>query len=155
MTDERIGNALFPTLLALPPGAGVVFRHYDTPRAERHRLFLRVRRLAQARRLRISAAGGLPGAKAHGGRRPSTHPAHDRQEAIAGVAAGARFLFVSPIYATRSHVAAVPLGIRKALPITRGLRVERVALGGMTAGRWLGLRRYGVDGWAAIDGLMR
>ena len=28
-----------------------------------------------------------------------------------------------------------------------------VVLGGMTAGRWLRLRRYGIDAWAAIDGL--
>jgi thiamine-phosphate pyrophosphorylase len=30
---------------------------------------------------------------------------------------------------------------------------RRVALGGMTAARWLRLRHYGFDGWAAIDGL--
>ena len=154
MSDERIGDALIPTLLALPPGAGVVFRHYGLPRAERHRLFLRVRRLAQARGLRMSAAGGLPGAGVHNGRRALTHAAHDRREAVAGARAGAAWLFVSPLFATRSHAGAAPLGVRRALPIARGLAVDSVALGGMTAARWLGIRRYGFAGWAAIDGLV-
>nr|WP_277998394.1 thiamine phosphate synthase [Sphingomonas liriopis] len=154
MTDERIGKALFPTLRALPPGAGVVFRHYGLPRAERHRLFLRVRRLARARGLRISAAGNLAGAPSHGVRRALTHAAHDRREAIRGVRAGATWLFVSPVFATRSHPGAVALGLRRALAITHGLDAGRVALGGMTAARWLRVRRYGFEGWAAIDGLV-
>ncbi len=154
MTDERIGDALFPTLLALPPGAGVVFRHYRLPAAERHRLFLRVRRLAKARGLRIAAAGGRPGAPSHGGKRALTHAAHDRRQAIAGMRAGATWLFVSPVFATRSHADARPMGLSKALPIARGLGVAGVALGGMSAARWLRLRRYGFAEWAAIDGLI-
>lgn len=154
MTDERIGDALLPTLRALPPGAGVVFRHYRLARGERHRLFLRVRRLALARRLRISAAGGLPGVSGHGGRRAMTHAVHDRREAVAAARAGTEWLFVSPLYATRSHPGAPPLGARRALQITRNAGGRRIALGGMTAARWLRLRRYGFDGWAAIDGLV-
>lgn len=153
MTDERIGDALVPSLRALPPGAGVVFRHYRLSRSERQRLFLRIRRLAHARRLRFSAAGGLPGAPSHGGRRASTHAAHHRGEAIAGIRAGASLLFVSPLYPTRSHPGTKPLGLRRALPIVRGLEAQRIALGGMTAARWLAIRRYGFDGWAAIDAL--
>jgi thiamine-phosphate pyrophosphorylase len=154
MTDERIGDALFATLHSLPPGAGVVFRHYGLPRAERHRLFLRVRRLAMARHLRISAAGSLPGAPSHGGKRALTHPAHDRRQAITAMRAGAAWLFISPIHPTRSHVGAAALGVRRALTIGRGLKPHRVALGGMTAARWLRLRCYGFEGWAAIDGLV-
>lgn len=154
MTDERIGEALVPTLLSLPPGAGVVFRHYTLPRAERYRLFLRVRRLAQARALRISAAGRLPGAGRHNGRRALTHAAHDRREAIAGIRAGAAWVLVSPLFATRSHADARPLGLRKALTIARGLPASPIALGGMTAARWLNVRHYGFAGWAAIDGLV-
>ncbi|USU07597.1 thiamine phosphate synthase [Sphingomonadaceae bacterium OTU29MARTA1] len=154
MTDERIGDALFPTLRALPPGAGVVFRHYGLSRSERHRLFLRIRRLAQARRLRISAAKGMPGAGAHGGRRALTFAAHDRREAVAGRRAGATWLFVSPVFSTRSHAGAGSLGVRSAAPVARGLGVRQIALGGMTADRWLSLRNYGFDGWAAIDGLI-
>ena len=154
MTDERVGDALIPTLLALPPGAGVVFRHYGLPRAERHRLFLRIRRLAQARGLRLSAAGGLPGAGTHNGRRALTCAAHDRRQALAGARSGAAWLFVSPLFATRSHPGATPLGLVKALPIARGLTPQCVALGGMTAAKWLRIRRYGFIDWAAIDGLV-
>lgn len=154
MTDPRIDAALLATLRALPPGAGVVFRHYGLSRGERHRLFLRIRRLARARRLRISAAGGLPGAPAHGGPLATTHPVHDRRQAVAAARAGAAWMFVSPIYATRSHPGAAPLGIRRALTITRGVAGRRIALGGMTATRWLTLRRHGFEGWAAIDGLV-
>ncbi|MGP7795732.1 thiamine phosphate synthase [Sphingomonas sp. CLY1604] len=154
MTDERIDADLPAVLRALPPGAGVVFRHRSLPRGERHRLFLRIRRLAQARRLRISAAGGLPGAPGHGGRDALTYPVHDRSQAVAAVRAGAAWLFVSPIYATRSHPGARPLGVSRALAMTNGLAASRVALGGMTATRWLRLRRYGFEGWAAIDGLV-
>ena len=153
MTDERIGAALLPAIRALPPGAGVVFRHYGLPRGERHRLFLTVRRLATARQLRISAAGGLLGVGSHGGRRALTHAAHDRREAIRGIRAGAAWLFVSPVFATRSHPGARALGVRRAVGIGRGLGAGRVALGGMTGARWLAIRRYGFDGWAAIDGL--
>ena len=35
MTDERMGDRLTPTLLALPPGSGVVFRHYSLAERER------------------------------------------------------------------------------------------------------------------------
>lgn len=154
MTDERIEADLLSVLRALPPGAGVVFRHRSLPPGERHRLFLRIRRVAQARRLRISAVGGLPGAPGHGGRRALTSPAHDRREAVAGVRAGAAWLFVSPVHPTRSHPGARPLGVSRASAVTNGLAAGRIALGGMTAARWLRLRRYGFAGWAAIDGLV-
>lgn len=153
-----MGDALIPAIRALPPGAGVVFRHYDLLRAERHRLFLTVRRLAAARRLRLSAGGGMPGAPSHGGRQALTHAVHDRREAVHALRAGATWLFVSPVFPTRSHPGARALGVRRALAMTRGIAAGRsvtiVALGGMTAKRWLPLRRYGFEGWAAIDGLM-
>jgi len=154
MTDQRFGAGLLPAIRALPPGAGVVFRHQHLSPAERRRLFLRVRRIAQARRLNLSARGILAGAGGHGGRNALTYPAHHRRQAIAGVRAGAAWLFVSPVYATRTHAGFAPLGVRRALPIARGLNVQAVALGGRTAARWLRLRRYGFEGWAAIDGLM-
>lgn len=153
MTDPRIDAALFAMLRALPPGAGVVFRHQARSRRERHALFLRVRRLAHARHLRLSAAGAMPGAAAHNGRQALTHAVHDRRQAIAAMRADATWLFVSPLYLTRSHPGAPALGISRALAMTQGLAGQRVALGGMTAARWLRLRGYGFDGWAAIDGL--
>ena len=139
MTDERMGDALWAALKRVPPGGGVVFRHYATPRAERLALFRRVRSIAVARRLMLVVAGErLPWPARHGGPRPLTAPAHDRREAIAGVRRGARVLFVSPVFATRSHPAANGLGVRRALGVGRGLPVVAIALGGMDAGRWRG-----------------
>jgi thiamine-phosphate pyrophosphorylase len=152
MTDERLGEALWPALRRLPPGSGVVFRHHATPPAERRALFVRVRRIARARRLVLLAARPpLPGASGiHGRVRGATSwPAHDRREALAGIRAGAALLFVSPVYATRSHPGAMPLGITRAARIGRGGAM--VALGGMTERRWRRLARFGFVGWAAID----
>ena len=57
MTDERLGNALLQTVLALPRGAGIVFRHYTTPPVERRRLFETVRAIARRRGLMLVLAG--------------------------------------------------------------------------------------------------
>jgi len=149
MTDERMGDALWRALARLPPGSGVVFRHLATPLGERRTLFRRVRQIALARRLVLVAAdpplpcamhGRVPGA--------TTWPAHDRGEALAGARAGARLLFVSPVFETRSHPGATALGAARAARIGRGLGLPVVALGGMSERRW---RRSGFDGWAAID----
>lgn len=157
MTDERLGERLWPALFRLPPGSGVVFRHYSLPPAERRALFRGVRRVARARRLLLSVARpkglGL-GDGVHGvaGRRALTWPAHDRAQAVAGARAGAA-LFVSPVFPTRSHSGAAALGIARAAAMARGLRVPKVALGGMTPARFRRLRKLGFAGWAAIDGL--
>lgn len=152
MTDERMGDALWTALRRVPPGGGVVFRHLATPRAARVALFRRVRSAAVARRLTFVVAGKrLPWAARHGGPKPVTAPAHDRREAIAGVRAGARVLFVSPVFATRTHPGVKGLGVRRARAIIRGLpvAVTVVALGGMDARRWRASATF--DGWAAID----
>jgi thiamine-phosphate pyrophosphorylase len=154
MTDERMGVALWRALARVPVGEGVVFRHYRTPRAERLALFRRVRSVAVARRLVLVVAGsGLPWAVRHGGPRPTTASAHDRQEAVTAVRKGARLLFVSPVFATRSHPGAAVLGVRRARAIARGLPVRAVALGGMTPARWRRMEAQGKTfcGWAGID----
>lgn len=153
MTDERLGDALWTALRRLPPGGGVVFRHHSLGPAERMRLWLAVRRRARARRLVVLSAGGLlPGADGvHGGRRPVSAPAHDRAEAERAVRAGAVLLFVSPVFATRSHPGAPGLGVARARRVARGLGVAAVALGGMDARRWRAMRGQGFVAWAGID----
>jgi thiamine-phosphate pyrophosphorylase len=155
MTDERLGEGLWAALRRLPRGSGVVFRHYTTPVRDRRRLFRRVVRIARARGLVVVRAGGRAGYGedgVHGGARWSglrTAPVHDRAEAIAAVRRGAELLFVSPVFATRSHPGAEGLGSRKARRIAQGLPVTAIALGGMDARRFR--RLTGFDGWAAID----
>ena len=151
MTDERIGDRLLPTIRRLPPGSGIVFRHLDTPRRARLALFRQVGRIAVARRIVVVAVGGA--GLSHGGPRPFTAPAHSRREAIAGARAGAVYLFVSPIFPTRSHPGAPALGVRRAAGIASGLGMSAIALGGMSERAWRQIRRYRFGGWAAIDAL--
>lgn len=159
MTDERIGDALLPALRRLPPGSGVVFRHYSLPPAERRALFAKVRRITRARRLtlvvarpeQVGRADGVHGTYKGAGLR--TWPAHDRREAVAGARAGAHLLFISPIFPTRSHPGACALVSARAAAIGRRLGAKLIALGGMTPPRFRAVRGLGFYGWAAIDAL--
>lgn len=165
MTDERVDDALWPALAALPRGSGVVFRHHATPAPQRRMLFDRVRGIAGRRNLMLILAGSLQQAIAwradgvHGrhvvgsSRLIRTAPAHDRRELIAAARAGADLIFLSPVFATRSHPGAPALG-----PIRFGLaigprRTRIIALGGMTRGRFRRVAALGAYGWAAIDAL--
>ncbi|WP_294395626.1 thiamine phosphate synthase [uncultured Sphingomonas sp.] len=162
MTDERMGERLWPALERLPRGAGIVFRHYATPLTERRVLFERVRAVARRRRLVLVLAGTPKQAiawRADGahGRSPHrrtcrsllrTAPAHD-VPALHGTSA--ELLFLSPVFATRSHPGAGALG-----PVRFGLWARHaecpvVALGGMDPRRFIRLRTLGACGYAAID----
>ncbi|MEG3181652.1 thiamine phosphate synthase [Sphingomonas sp. LT1P40] len=159
MTDPRLGSGLWAALEALPPGSGVILRHYHASLAERRALFARIRRIARRRRLTLVVAGcerlGCGAAGTHGRHRGAmTAPVHSRREAVSAIRAGAELLFVSPVYSTRSHPGARALGpVRLGLMI-RGLQVPVIALGGMDERRWRGIRPLGVDGWAGIDAWM-
>jgi thiamine-phosphate pyrophosphorylase len=157
MTDERLGDDLWRALDALPRGAGVIFRHYATPPVERRALFARVARVARRNRLVLLSAGaqrlgrvdGVHGRQRSRSRGLHTWPAHSRREALAGVRAGADLLFVSPLFATRSHPGGKVLRPMAASALIRGLKVPVIALGGMTERRFRKVR--GFYGWAAID----
>ena len=159
MTDERMGEQLWPAIESLPRGAGIVFRHYATPWAERQALFARVTRIARRKRLVLIRAGSQRLGKAAGVHGPGrmapngirTWPTHSRAEAVVGKRAGANALFVSPVWATRSHPGAGGLGPIRAAAIGRGLGLPVIALGGMDAARFRASGRLGFHGWAAID----
>jgi thiamine-phosphate pyrophosphorylase len=153
MTDERQGEALWQALERLPRRSGVVFRHYGLPQAERRALFAKVREVASRRALLLVAAGApLPGAQGtHGRRGPGvrTAPAHNLRELRAAERAGADLVFLSPVFATRSHPGAAVLGAAGFEQLARRARVPVVALGGLNAAKFRTLR--GAYGWAAID----
>jgi thiamine-phosphate pyrophosphorylase len=157
MTDERLGDDLWPALKRLPRGSGVVFRHHGLPLHERRALFARVARLCRARGLVLVRAGRRRLGREDGvhgqGRGPGirTWSAHDRREAVAGVRAGADLLFVSPVFPTRSHPGAPSLGRVRLGLLIRGLQAPVIALGGMDARRARTVGAVGVYGWAAID----
>lgn len=154
MTDERLGDGLWVAIDRLPRGAGIVFRHYGTPEADRRRIFAKVTRIARARGLVVVRAGKTPmrgemGTHNRFGRGIVTVSVHRRMEAVAARRMGADVLFVSPMLATRSHIGAREVSNVRAMLIVRGVPGTRIALGGMDAARFRRLR--GFDGWAGID----
>ncbi len=158
MTDERQGDALWTALQRLPRRSGIVFRHYGLATAERRLLFERVRDVARRRGHLLLLAGDARDARAwradgsHGGERGAglrTAPAHDIRELRAAERSGAALLFVSPVFATRSHPGTRPLGRSGFQRLAASTRLPVIALGGMDARRARGLR--GLYGWAAID----
>jgi thiamine-phosphate pyrophosphorylase len=134
MTDERLGDALLPSIATLPKGSGVVFRHYSLDPKARRKLFLTVSALARRYRHMVVVV-------------------HSRREAIAAERAEARLLFVSPIFATRSHPGASALGRARFGLLIANLRVPVIALGGMNKARARSLRIMKIHGWAAISAL--
>lgn len=162
MTDERAGEALWQALARLPRGAGVVFRHYDTPVATRLALWARVRAVARQRGLvTVTAGRRLPGADGvhnpsgyvHGG--IITRSAHNRRELLGAMHSGSDAVFISPVFPTRSHPDARVLGRAGLGLMVVGIDGPIVALGGMDAQRFRSVRALGVMGWAAIDAWTR
>ncbi len=153
MTDERQGDGLWKALERLPRGSGLVFRHYSLEPAERRKLFERVRRVARRRRLLLLAAGkGLRGGDGvHGGGRGGLRSAsaHDLLELKAAERNGAKLVFLSPAFATRSHPDARTLGPVRFGLIAGQARIPVIALGGLDERK--ARRLPHIYGWAGRD----
>lgn len=126
----------------LPRGAGVVFGFRDLPPLARRRLFRHIAAQARARGLTLVDAAD-----------PQVAKAHDRAELIAARRRGARLVFVSPVFATRSHPGARPLGRVRFGLLVRGCGVPVAGLGGMDRACFATLRPLGAVAWGAIDAL--
>lgn len=162
MTDERMGDGLWAALDALPRGGGIVFRHYGLGQSERRALFKKITRHARKRIQVVVIAGQyIAGGDGYHGRSPhrmtsiKTAPVHSVRERMAAERAGADLIFVSPVYATRSHPGAKPLGRVRFGLLTRGSKAKVIALGGMDARKARTLSAFGIHGWAAIDAFTR
>ncbi|CAN5158045.1 hypothetical protein BH09PSE3_BH09PSE3_18330 [soil metagenome] len=163
MTDERIEN-IDTAIARLPRRSGIVFRHYSLKPKARRALFDRVRRAArryhhilllagtprQARAWQADGAHDRSPLKSLGRRSAAVHSVRER---IAATRAGADVLFVSPVFATRSHPHARVLGRIGTALVAGHDRSRTVALGGMTAKRAKTLSGLRIHGWAAIDAL--
>jgi thiamine-phosphate pyrophosphorylase len=155
MTDERQGDTLFDAVARLPAGAGIVFRHTSLVEVARRDLFDRVRNAhpgllllaGSADLARSWSADGSHGLGPGEGLR--TAPAHDLAEIRAAETAGAALIFLSPVFATRSHPDAEPLGPDGFAALATQTRLPVVALGGMNEARAQRLRN--AYGWAGID----
>ena len=155
MTDERMGERLLDAVARLPEGAGIVFRHYSLPEEARRASFDAVKAAAPrgtllilAGEARKAAAWGAEGSHGrHVG--ATTAPAHDLAEIRAAEKASAALIFLSPVFATRSHPDARALGPEGFAALAARTELPVVALGGMNAARAEGLA--GAYGWAGID----
>ena len=161
MTDERQGEALWRALRTLPPGAGVVVRHYSLSLKARQALSRRIAAQghfvafsgSEAAALRARARA-IYGAGTRAGRLPRVHPVHDRREIVQAERNGATLLMLSPVFPTRTHPGARTLGPVRFGLLARRARTPVIALGGMTERRFKRLGRQAA-GWAAIDAWIR
>jgi thiamine-phosphate pyrophosphorylase len=153
MTAERLGEGLLAAVARLPEGAGIVFRHYSLADAERRAVFEAVKRAARGPVLLAGppALAQAWGADGSHGRHPgaTTAPAHDLAEIRTAEAAGASLIFLSPVFATRSHPGASVLGADGFSALAKQTQIPVIALGGMNAARAKLLS--GAYGWAGID----
>ena len=164
LSDERNDVALEGALAKLPRGSGFIYRHYHLPSGARLARFLELARIARTRdHLVILAdsaqtagewgADGIYGAPRMLGRREGLlrlATAHGLREIGDANRAGADAVLLSPVFVTRSHPEAKPLGPLRFRLLSALSQAPVIALGGMT-GR--GADRLEWPLWAAIDGL--
>lgn len=161
MTDERFGDGLLDAVKKLPQGSGIVFRHYRLPFKIRKNLFQKIQRIAKKRKLVLFLAGSARLAaawKADGvhGRFSSQRTArpllrsqavHNRCDSI--MCRKVDFVFLSPLFSTRSHPGKPFLGRVKFLQLKRSIRQKVFALGGINAKTIRALPAC--DGFSGID----
>lgn len=165
ITDERMGERLWEAIRCVPAGTGgILFRHYSLGPAERLEVGERVAGLARERKLMLAVAGDPALAERLGAQlvhKPSAESdlpfslsVHDEREAYAARDAGADLVFVSPVFATRSHPGAPELGPERAARLAEIAGCPAVALGGMTFGKFWELGPA-FHGWAGIDAWLK
>jgi thiamine-phosphate pyrophosphorylase len=164
MTDERLGHRpgdpLWTAIGRLPRGGGIVFRHYGLAEPERRVLLKQMERVAKRRGLVVVGSGisGTPDGVHRPGWAPMargrglvTASAHGRRELVQAFARGAHLVFLSPVFATRSHPGGRVLGPVRFGLAAQGGRGPVIALGGMTAARGRRMTALGAFGYAGID----
>lgn len=165
MTDERQGDGLFAAIRRLPAGSGIVFRHKNSAKGERRKIFDKVRKIARRQELLLFLAGTDAKARRWGAdgahhRKPhppriGTAPVHDLREIRAAERSGAAAVFLSPLHPTRSHPGAPAMGRMRFAALVRTTRLPVIALGGVDRVRGAAAMRLGAWGWAAIDAWQR
>ena len=164
LSDARNDGVLEEALAALPPGSGLVFRHYHLDSRDRQMRLRKVQAVAQelghvvavARDVELARAAGAQGVygtlEAIGEARDMLRLAttHDAAEVDAANAAQIDGIFLSPVFATRSHEGGATLGVMGFSVLAQRSSLPVIALGGMTQER---ADLLGWPRWGAIDGL--
>ena len=173
MTDDARHPDPLPTIDALPAGSAVIFRHYGAP--DRTALARKVVKHAQAREVRVLVAGdprlavkvgadGLHLPEALARRGPGvwrawralregwliTAAAHSPAALRRADAAGADAVLLSPVFPTKSHPGAAPLGSLRFRILCASSRLPVYALGGVTKATARRLKGSGAVGFAGI-----
>lgn len=161
MTDERMEDRLWEAIDRLPPGAGVVFRHYSLSTDTRAELAARIASAVRKRQIMLAVARDVELAERLGAEMvhnpaastnlPFSRSVHSVEESLAAQADGAALVFVSPVCATRSHPGQKPLGPELAGKVAGVARLPAIALGGMNEQKFAVFEREGFYGWAGID----
>ena len=165
LSDARNDAGLEAALAALPRGSGFVFRHYHLEPDARATRFRQLAQSARASGHLAVLAGepaeadewgadgvyGFPARIASAKALLKLTTAHDGDELAAAGRAGADGVFLSPVFATRSHPEAQPLGIHGFHVLAQQSPVPVIALGGMTKAR---AEELHWPRWGAIDGLV-
>lgn len=153
ISDARNDAVLERAIRAMPPGSGLIYRHYHLPPAERRTRFRALARIARGRGMAVVLAGDAAMARRWGadgayGARQALATAHSLREL--GRAKGAAGVLLSPVFPTRSHPGGRVLGAVRFRLIAARSPVPVIALGGMNRARARALKW---PRWAAIDGL--
>ena len=158
MTDPRLGDRLLAAIRKLPTGSGVVFRHYQLSPYERLILFRQIKRICGQRGHVLLLAGshdfGADGVHGRERFRPTqilTMPVHSLREIRDAQKLGADLMFLSPMFATSSHLGAPALGVMQFSRLARLAGPAKIiALGGMTRNKAQAVTNRISYGWAAI-----
>jgi thiamine-phosphate pyrophosphorylase len=167
LSDERVATASFIRAAGrLPRGSGIILRHYATPAADRKRLFGLLRRIADRRGLVLLLAGDPASVRAweadgyhgwqHQRRSPDrirSAPVHDLAQLRRAERQGADLVFISPLFATRSHPGKRPLGPVRFAALASRAHVPVIALGGVARRHARLIHMLGASGYGAIDSL--
>ncbi len=155
VSDARNDAALETALKRLPPGSGLIFRHYHLDESARETRFAVLLRIARARGQVVALAGSRSQAHRWGadmayGRGGQLVPVHSLKELARAHRAEA--VLLSPAFPTRSHPGGKVLGPLRWRLIAARSAVPVIALGGMDAKR---ARRLKAAHWAGIDAFLR
>ncbi len=166
MTDERLGDGLIAAIRRLPIHSGVIFRHYALSPLERQKLFAKVARICNQRGHLLLLAGDHRQARrwhadgVHNARLLAlsrspllrSFAVHNGREMALAQCARADIIFISPVFSTRSHPEARPIGVQGLTRLAnRYCEAKVIALGGMSRAKFEMLGKTQIHGWGAID----
>jgi len=177
-TDRKRCANLSLTIAKLPKNSAVIFREYDLKSDEREALAKEIIAICRAKNHKILIAKDLALARKLGadGTHFSDHDklplqifnrqnyprkfifsfaCHNFLSVIKLQKLEADLIFVSPIFATKSHPNAAPIGLRQLSKIIRYSKIPIFALGGINKKNVYAIKKLGACGFGAIENFIK